>query len=455
MGILQDIVAFIVALGVLVTFHEFGHFWLARRCDVKILRFSIGFGRAVWKRTFGKDNTELVIAALPLGGYVKMLDEREGEVAAAEKHRAFNNKPLSRRFMIVAAGPVFNFLFAILAYWIMYMVGMTGMRPVIGEIDEGSIALQAGLKPGQEIVSIDNVPTPTWSKVIDITINNIIKGESSVFTVRDNDGVENEITVNLGRISIDNMASGKLLESLGVTPLRPVYPAVIGKLTAGGEAEKAGLLPGDRVVAVDGRNIAGWEEWVEVIQGHPRQSLSVELMRNNERITITVTPDLIETEAGKKIGRIGATVDDNIAMDESLLARERYGPVLALIKGVDKTLEMSVMTLRILGKMISGEASVKNLSGPISIAQYAGQTAGLGLVAFLGFMAIVSVSLGVLNLLPIPLLDGGHLLYYLIELLKGSPISDSTQMVGQQLGIALLLCLMSIAFYNDLIRLIG
>ena len=455
MEILQSIIAFIIALGVLITFHEFGHYWVARRCDVKILRFSIGFGRAVWKRTFGEDKTELVIAALPLGGYVKMLDEREGEVAREELPRAFNNKPLSQRFLIVAAGPLFNLLFAVLAYWVMYMVGISGLKPVIGEVDADSIGMQAGLRAGQEIVSIDGTPTPTWSKVIDIAVDQIVKGEASVFTVRNEDNMEENIDIDLGQISIDDMAGGKLLNDLGVYPKRPVYPAVIGKVTPGGPAEKAGLLPGDHVFAVDGKPVAGWMALVEVIKSHPRQSLAIELMRNNQRLTIPVTPEPVTTDAGEKIGRIGAAVDPNYELDSSLLARERYGPIAALVKGVGKTAEMSVLTLRILGKMIMGQASVKNLSGPISIAQYAGQTAGLGLVAFLGFMAIVSVSLGVLNFLPIPLLDGGHLMYYLIELLKGSPVSDSVQTLGQQLGIAILLCLMSIAFYNDILRLMG
>ena len=455
MQILQSIVAFIVALGVLITFHEFGHYWVARRCDVKILRFSIGFGRAIWKRTFGKDKTELVIAALPIGGYVKMLDEREGEVVTEEKPRAFNNKPLSQRFMIVAAGPLFNFFFAILAYWVMYMVGVAGLKPVIGEVDEGSIGERAGFSAGQEIVSVDDVPTPTWSKVVDITIDKVVKGEPTVFIVRNKNSEQEEIDLDLSQITIDDMAGGKLLNDLGIYPKRPVYPAVIGKVSAGGAAERAGLLPGDHVLAVDGKHVDGWVKWVEIIQSHPRQTLSIELMRGNARITVPVTPELIETDAGKKIGRIGATVDDSLEVDSSLMAQERYGPAAALLVSIGKTLDMSVMTLRILGKMITGEASVKNLSGPISIAQYAGQTAGLGLVAFLGFMAIVSISLGVLNFLPIPLLDGGHLLYYLIELLKGSPVSDSIQMMGQQLGIVVLLSLMSIAFYNDLLRLIG
>ena len=455
MEILQSIVAFIVALGVLITFHEFGHYWVARRCDVKILRFSIGFGRAVWKRTFGEDKTELVIAALPLGGYVKMLDEREGEVAKEELPRSFNNKPLLQRFAIVAAGPIFNFIFAILAYWIMYMVGVSGLKPVIGKVDEGSIGMLAGLRAGQEIVKVDNTPTPTWSKVIDIAVDKIVEGEPSVLTVRSENNAEEDIQVDLGKISIDDMAGGKLLSDLGIFPKQPVYPAVIGQVMAGGEAEKAGLLAGDHILAVDGKPVDGWMAWVEEIRSHPRQTLAIELMRNNQRLTIPVTPQAVESDTGEKIGQIGAAVDQSYKLDTSLLARERYGPVIALAKSMGKTVDMSVMTLRILGKMIIGEASVKNLSGPISIAQYAGQTAGLGLVAFLGFMAIVSVSLGVLNFLPIPLLDGGHLLYYLIELVKGSPVSDSIQMVGQQLGIAILLCLMSIAFYNDLLRLMG
>ncbi len=453
--VLQSIAAFIVALGLLITFHEFGHYWVARRCDVKILRFSIGFGRPIWKRTRGEDATEFVIAALPLGGYVKMLDEREGKVNDREKNRAFNNKSLLQRIAIVVAGPAFNFIFAILAYWIIFMIGFVDLKPVIGEVKIESIAMEAGFRKDQEITMIDGRDIQTWSAVIDSIVAKVVKGNHAIFTVVGTGGRKQEIDLDMSLISIDDMASGQLLTQLGLTPKIPKYPAVIGAISPGGAAERAGMQPGDYVIIANGTTIDGWIDWVEFVQSHPQQTLDIEVMRNNQVVSLVVTPDPIEGDDGKIIGRIGAGVDQSFNTDSTLFNQESYGPIPALIKSIDKTVEMSVMTLRILSKMIVGEASVKNLSGPITIAKFAGDTANMGIVSFLGFLAIVSVSLGVLNLLPVPILDGGHLLYYLIEAIKGSPVSESMLAIGQQLGLVLLLGLMSIALYNDILRLIS
>tara|TARA_R110002072_G_scaffold30092_1_gene94208 strand:+ start:30306 stop:31673 length:1368 start_codon:yes stop_codon:yes gene_type:complete len=452
--ILQSIAAFIVALGVLITFHEFGHYWVAKCFDVKILRFSIGFGRTIYKKHFGQDNTEFVVAALPLGGYVKMLDEREGEVKADELPRSFNYKPLWQRFAIVSAGPVFNFIFAVFAYWIIFVVGVNGLKPIIGEIEPASISDIAGLKAGQEIVSINNTQTLTWSTVIDMLVNHTVNRDMINLVVVDNNDVQQHVNIDLSQITIDEMAEGKLLKALGLSVIKLKLPAVIGEILPGGAAEKSGLRQRDEIVSVNGITTQSWSQWVEFVRNNPGNNLSVEVLRDDSHLKIDLVPDSVQAD-GKTIGRIGAAAYVIEGLFDSYFVIESYPMPYAFLKSIKKTWEMSVLTLRVLGRMLVGDASVKNLSGPISIAQYAGQSAGIGLLAFFSFMAIVSISLGVLNLLPVPLLDGGHLMYYLIEAVIGKPVSEATQMLGQQVGIVLLLGLMSIAFYNDVIRLLG
>jgi regulator of sigma E protease len=452
--LLQNIVAFIVALGVLITFHEFGHYWVARRCDVKILCFSIGFGQAIYKKQFGKDNTEFVIAALPLGGYVKMLDEREGEVKEEELPRSFNYKPLWQRFAIVSAGPIFNFIFAIIAYWIIFVVGVNGLRPFIGEVEPSSIGSQSGLATGQEILSVNGLKTPTWSTVIDQLVSHTVNADVINIDVIDNDGIEKKVEIDLSQISIDEMAEGKLLDALGLRVIELKLAAIIGEVLPDGAAEKSGLLQYDEIISVDKKPVRSWGEWVEIIRKSPDKTLSVKVSRGESIVNLEVIPERVQSE-NEVIGRIGAAVFKPDDLFESYFTVESYNLPIAFTKAIKKTWEMSMLTLRVLGKMLVGEASVKNLSGPISIAQYAGQSAGIGLVAFLSFMAIVSVSLGVLNLLPVPLLDGGHLMYYFIEMIIGKPVSEAMQIVGQQVGLVLLLGLMSIAIFNDIARLLG
>jgi regulator of sigma E protease len=454
MDLLQNIAAFIVALGVLITFHEFGHYWVARRCDVKILRFSIGFGRAIYKKSFGKDSTEFVIAALPLGGYVKMLDEREGEVKEEELPRSFNYKPLWQRFAIVSAGPIFNFIFAVFAYWIIFVVGVNGLKPFIGNVEPASISSEAGLATGQEIISVNGLNTPTWSTVIDALVNHTVNGDVIEIDVIDNNGIERNVEIDLSKISIDEMADGKLLKGLGLSIIELKLAAIIGEVLPDGAAEKSGLRENDEIISVNSEAISSWGEWVELIRNSPDKKLNLEVLREGTIVNIEVIPERVESD-NEIIGRIGAAAFRPDDLFDSYFTLESYSVSNAFIKATKKTWEMSVLTLRVLGKMLVGEASVKNLSGPISIAQYAGQSAGIGLVAFLSFMAIVSVSLGVLNLLPVPLLDGGHLMYYLIELVIGKPVSEAMQIVGQQIGLVLLLGLMSIALFNDISRLIG
>jgi regulator of sigma E protease len=480
---IQSIIAFILALGILITFHEFGHYWVARKCNVKILKFSVGFGKPFWRfdfkqpfwhlgfthspwklnsynklfkqREFVADETEFVLAALPIGGYVKMLDEREGQVSNDEAQFAFNSKPLSQRLAIVLAGPIFNFIFAIAAYWLIYMIGVTGLKPVIDEVEPGSIAMQSGFEAGHQILEVDGVKTGTWISVIDRTVPNIVDAKAVTVKVLNETNAEEDIELDLSLISIDDMASGRLLGQLGIKPKVPVYPAKLGELLAGGAAEKAGLQSGDLVIGVDDVPIVGWVDWVEYVRARPQEAMNVKIERDGSSRMISVTPEAYTRESGEVIGRIGAAFDNNFEPDASFYALENYTLLPALNKAVARTYEMSLMTLRILGKMIVGQASVKNLSGPITIAKYAGDTAELGIVAFFGFLAIVSVSLGVLNLLPIPLLDGGHAFYYLIEVIKGSPVSESFQVMGQQLGLVLLLGLMGLALYNDILRTIG
>ena len=452
--VIQSVLSFIVALGVLITFHEFGHYWVAKKFDVKILRFSVGFGRPLYKRIVGDDKTEFVIAALPLGGYVKMLDERETDIKPEEKHREFCQKPLAQRFAIVAAGPVFNFIFAIIAYWAVFIIGVTGLKPIVGEVTPGSISEQAGINSEYEIISVENVKTPTWMSVIDRLVNHTVNADQIILSVIDNYGGIKNLSLDLSSIAIDDMAEGKLLESLGVSVIKLNLPAVIGEVLTGGAAESAGLKNGDQIITVNDVIIDDWSHWVEQVRKHPGVTLSVEIDRSGQKQIIALTPDKLETKEGL-IGRIGAAVQTQPGQFDDFFTRESYPFFIALFKAIEKTWDMSILTLKVLGKMLVGEASVKNLSGPISIAQYAGQSADIGIVAFLSFMAVVSVSLGVLNLLPVPILDGGHLLYYIIEFISGKPVSESVQIWGQQVGIVLLLGLMSIAFYNDLTRLFG
>ena len=452
--ILLSIIAFIISVGLLITFHEFGHFSVARFFDIKVLRFSIGFGRPIYTRHFGRDRTEFTICLLPLGGYVKMLDDREGTVVQQEKAREFNGKPLWQRFLIVLAGPFFNFIFAIIAYSLIYTIGINALKPIIGHVETTSIASSSGFAEGQEILSINGLSTPTWPTVIDSLVNHVVSGDVVDIQVVNNSGEKQVLSLNLSSISIDEMADGKLLNKLGLNIVKLKLPPIIGEIEKNGPAQASGLLKNDRIIAVNSNLVDSWQEWVEIIQENPDKSLNVELLRDEALINIELRPKNYELN-GKNIGRIGARPAVNDDLYSSYFALEQYSLDLAILRAFDKTWEMSVLTLKVLAKMITGDASVKNLSGPISIAKYAGQSASIGATALLTFLAIVSISLGVLNLLPIPLLDGGHLVYYIIEFFTGKPVSDSIQMTGQQIGIVLLFVLMGLALYNDFVRLLG
>ena len=454
MSVLYSIASFVLAIGVLVTVHEFGHFWVARRLGVKVLRFSVGFGKPLWVRRAGVDQTEYVVAAIPLGGYVKMLDEAEGEVAASELHRAFNRQSLRVRFAIVFAGPAFNFLFAVFAYWLMFMLGVSGLRPLIGEVSPGSIAAEAGLRAGQTVVAVAERPTLSWERVIQTFIEVALDEDAVSLSVRDAQGLDQLATLNLQDTGLDDLTNGKFFDSLGLTPQRPVIEPVIGGVQIGLPAHAAGLQAGDRVLSGDGEAIESWRAWVTYVRARPNQTIALVVERAGAQFTFSLTPKPVASEQGE-FGRIGASVAAPQASRDRYYITERYSPIEAFTRSLGKTWDVSALTLSMIWKMVTLEVSAANLSGPISIAQYAGFSAQNGIARFLEFLAIVSISLGILNLLPIPLLDGGHLMYYFIELFRGEPVSEQIQFVGQRLGITFLVGLMGLAFYNDLTRLFG
>ncbi len=450
---LISLLALIVTLGVLITVHEFGHFWVARRLGVKVLRFSVGFGKPLWRRQ-GRDDTEYVIAAVPLGGYVKMLDEREGDVSPAELPRAFNRQPVGSRIAIVLAGPLSNFLFAIVAYSLMFMIGVPGVKPVLDAPRAGSLAAAGGFQKGDEIIAIDGEPTPTLSAVLLELVDRAMAGETIPVEVRDADERKRVRVLDLREPS-DLGDAAQVFERVGLTPWRPVLPAVIGQITGDGAAARAGLQPGDRIVQAAGEPVTDWEQWRALIQRHPDQSFRVRIERDGAEQSLDLTPDARQNERGERVGFIGAVADVPDDLVQSLQVVVRYGPLGAVGAALGKTWDVSLLTLRMLGRMLVGKASLDNLSGPITIAQFAGQAASAGGMAFLALLALVSISLGVLNLLPVPVLDGGHLLYYLIELVKGSPLSDAAQNLGQRVGIVVLALLMGLALFNDFNRLLG
>jgi regulator of sigma E protease len=454
MSVITSILWFILAIGVLVTVHEFGHFWVARRLGVKVLRFSLGFGRTLWSWRAGADQTEYVVAAIPLGGYVKMLDESEGEVAEHERHRAFNCQLLWKRVAIVVAGPAFNFLFAIFAYWLTFIVGIGGLKPIIGEVEPGGAAAAAGLVAGQQIVAVDGRDTRTWQSVLELIVGATLEDSALKLEIEEPGAAPRTVTLDLQGMGVDEFAGGRLFEALGLAPKRPVIPPIIGQVEAGGPADRGGLRRGDRVLAVDGKKLGSWREFVNVVRANPEQSVEMQVQRDGVSVSLVVRPSAVSSSDGAPYGRIGAGVTSP-GTDTDYYVTVRYAPWTAFVKAMAKTRDMSILTLRMLWKMVTLQISVKNLSGPISIAQYAGFSAEIGLTSFLNFLAIVSISLGILNLLPIPILDGGHLLYYLIESVLGRPVSEEAQFLGQRLGIAMLVGLMGLAFYNDLARIFG
>ena len=447
------LLAFIGAIALLVVFHELGHFWVARRCGVRVLRFSVGFGKVIYSKRFAKSDTEWVISAIPLGGYVKMLDEREETVAPDELKFAFNRQPVLQRMAIVVAGPLSNFLLAIVLYWALFVHGVPGLKPVLGEAPPGSPAALAQMQAGETIVSINGEPVPSWQELRWSLLELALRQGEVRIEARSAQGETLSHVLDISALEAKDL-DGEFLDKLGLHLYRPALLPIIGKVSENSVAQRAGLREGDRVLRANGVALQHWSELVEIIRTHPGQAVRLDIQRGEITATVELTPQAV-TESGQSVGKIGAGPQVDHAAWQAILTEVSYGPVEALYQALRKTWETSVITLKMLGKMVLGEVSMKNLSGPITIADYAGQSAAMGVAAYLGFLALISISLGVLNLLPVPLLDGGHLLYYVAEWVKGSPVSEQAWEIGQKIGITLLGILMVFAIYNDINRLIS
>ncbi len=452
MNIVVTIAAFIVAIGILVTIHELGHYWVARRCDVKILRFSIGFGRPLWLRRVGPDQTEWVIAALPLGGYVRMADERDDSVEPGDRARAFNNKAVWQRILIVSAGPVANFILAAIFYWVLFVAGVPGDKPYLAAPPSNSVAALAGFAERDLIRRVDGRTVQTWSDARLILLEVATSRGIVELEVEDAGGRQ-----QLRRISMESVTPADLdkdfLPKIGLAAYRPKIAPVLDDIVPGSAADRAGLKSGDRIISVGGQAVEKWENFVRAVVGSPGQPLALDIERRGQRQSLMVTPDKV-SEGGATFGRIGAKPLLDKAEIDQLRIMVRHGPLEAIPLAFRRVWDMSIFSLKMMGRMLTGDVSWKNLSGPITIADYAGQSAMLGWMSYVNFLALISISLGVLNLLPVPVLDGGQLMYYMAEILKGSPVSDRTMQIGQQVGLTLLLGLTAFAFYNDIHRLL-
>ncbi len=461
---MMTLLAFVVTIGLLVTIHEYGHFQVARWCGVKVLKFSIGFGKPLWQKSFGKDNTQFVLAAIPLGGFVKMLDERElkAEQAAnpelpkiqyseAELQRAFNRQTVWKRIAIVIAGPLANLLLAIVLYWGLFMLGVTGTRPVIGEVVSNGLAAQASLTSGEVIQKINGEAISSWQEARWILLEASLENKSvEIEAINQN----NELFQHtLSFVGVNNDSEVDILKKIGLEEYRPNIPAVIGEILPGSAADIAGLAANDKVLSIDGVTIGDWEQLVNIVKSSPNRKLWFEIERAQKTLRIAATPEKVE-ENGESVGRMGAAVKLDQKELDSLLVEFNYSPLVSLQKAVGKTWDTSIFSLKMLGKMLVGQVSLKSISGPVTIADYAGKSADMGLKTFLSFLALVSISIGVLNLLPIPVLDGGHLMYYMVEIFKGSPVSENLMLAGQKIGFVILGLLMTLAIFNDFNRLL-
>jgi regulator of sigma E protease len=451
MDLLHTLFFFVIAIGILISFHEFGHFWVARKTGVKVLRFSVGFGKVLWSHQKSPDDTEYVLSAIPLGGYVKMVDEREGEVQPRDLPYAFNRQPLWARTAIVVAGPAFNLMLAIFLFWGVLVLGETGMRPLLGEIKQGTLAQAAGFVEGEEIISVNDKVTKTWTEAMSTLITAAMDGGTSI-KVRVKNIADEQADKIINLTDTDIQDSGKLYERLGFKPWSPKLKPVIDEVLPDGAALTAGLKKNDLILSADGKTIADWLEWVDYVKKRPDIKIDLLIDRQGMQLTLPITPKSVQSGEIAE-GKIGASVAMPDGLMNSMKVEYSLSPLEAIPVAFKTTYDYSIMTLRMMGKMIIGKASVKNLSGPISIAQIAGESATMGFVYFIKFMALVSVSLGVLNLLPIPVLDGGHLMFFGIEAIKGRPVPEKVQLFFQQIGMTLLLLLMVTAMVVDIQRL--
>ena len=446
--------AFVVALGVLIVVHELGHYWAARLCNVKILRFSVGFGKPLWVRRYGADKTEWAVAAFPLGGYVKMLDEREGPVPDHELDRAFNRQSVARRSFIVFAGPLANLLLAILLYWFLFLTGVEEPRPILGAPKTGSLAAEAKVDAGGTVRKVSGTVVASWIDLRWQVLQRVLDKAPLELETELADGTLAIYRIDTARLD-SSALDADVLDVIGLGLKRPELPAVLGEIQPGSPAERAGLQSGDRVLSLDGRSLSGWHELALGIRDGGVRELALELERQGGRVHVSVVPEIATDRDGKQVARIGIGVRDVPELRARSMITVRYGSIDALGRAFSQTWDTAALTLRMMGRMLIGEISVKNISGPVTIADYAGQSARMGMDYYLRFIALISISLGVLNLLPIPVLDGGHLMYYLAEIIKGGPLSVRVMEIGQQIGLALLGLLMAVAFYNDINRLLS
>jgi len=448
-GALTNLLAFIVAISVLVAVHEFGHYIVGRWCGMKVLRFSIGFGKPVWTKIAGQDRTEYCVSAIPLGGYVKFLDEREGPIDPEDQGRAFNHRPIASRIAVLLAGPFFNFLFAIVAYWVLFINGVPTMKPAVGEVAEGTYAAEAGLVFGDRILKVGDRSATDWETALVSMLDEMVSDGRVPLELEGVDGWVRETTIDVGDNASRLTEPGMLFDGLGFQPWQP--PAIVGSVTDDGAAKAGGIEAGDRITAIAGESVVTFRDLQQIVKARPGETVTIEVIRRNSQLSRDVTLGSQEQD-GVVTGLLGVGLSNDAA---DYWYVRKYGPLPAIGQAIERSWTSIGFTVRMLSRMVTGDVSIKNISGPINIAQYAGNSAAAGLNAFLNFLALVSISLGVLNLLPIPILDGGQIVYQSIEGLKGSPLSEEAQILGQKVGIFALLLLMSFAFYNDIARIIG